>query len=428
MDNAKSRFPLERLSKWLINNKISHIFSSPADTYVSQSYSKDRMQHTEIKCIPMRDYLPARLVRAKDRWYFSYYQTNPATGIRERHRESFDIGRIPINQRLPLARQIVESINSQLPFGYPFNHDLYSRAITMKVKEALDLVRSIDHGLRHASVLSYRYSIKKFETFIVSVALINEDISTINKKVAMAYSDYLIRSGLSGRSHNNDINEMRRAFNLLKARDIVTSNPFDAVPKRRVEEKARRCLSINEARAIFSYTAEVDKSVHLSCALLYFCLIRPKEQSQLQRKDIDLVSHLIRIKGTISKNRKSQSVTIPVQLVDIMINLGLDQLPPDYYIMGSAEKIGKPTAVGKSSISNRYRDILIDMRKKNLLNDEPGNVLYSWKDTGVQALKFAGIDVFTLKDQGRWHSLSQAQSYLTDIDAANEFIKNHHRL
>ena len=419
-------FSAQRKVKRLEINDFQPFLTPEADTLLSQFAGMKVMPLP--KCIIMEDYLPARLVRAKKRWFFSYYQTDPATGKRVRHRETFDINRIPLDKRAGLAKTIVDSINSKLPFGYPYDQDFYARHIGMPIIEAFSLVTTLGSDLRHATVLSYAYSMRKFETYLIQAKLINQDISAITKKVALAYSAWLTKSGLKARSHNNDINEMRRVFNVLKTQEIISVNPFDGIPKKRVEEKERRCLDPAEARAILNYLREVDKSVYLSCALLYFCLIRPNEQRFLQRKDVLLESSIINIKGSISKNHKSQPVTIPEQLKELLIDIGIETLHPDEFIIGFAAKIGNSRPVGKSSASNRYRNLRNEMFKKKLITSIDGNVLYSWKDTGADGMRAAGVDAFTLKDQGRWHSLTQAQAYLSKRTSANQFVKDNHRL
>lgn len=61
-------------------------------------------------------YLPARLVVSRQRWYITFYQTDPVTGKRVRHRDTFDLNRIPsIRERTQAARMIIHEINAKLP-------------------------------------------------------------------------------------------------------------------------------------------------------------------------------------------------------------------------------------------------------------------------------------------------------------------------
>lgn len=404
----------------------SQIRSEITDTLLAKYRSLGIIRSQKL--LIMLDYYPARLVKSQDRWYFSFYQTSPITGKRERHRETFNIGRIPIQDRVRVAREIIKRINSQLPYGYPWNEEFYSREVIMTTSSAFKLVKSLGSDLRPATIISYASSMRKFEAFIKKINLHKESVTTITRKVAMAYSDHLVSIGLSGRSHNNDINEMRRVFNILKTREIVSVNPFDGVPKRRVAEKTRRGLEHHEIKIIMEYLQQVDKSTYLSCAILYFCFIRPNEQRYIKRCDINLEDSIIIIHGSHAKNRKTAFVTIPDQLKEIFVSVGINELSPDEYIIGSSNKIGKNTPVGKSSISNRYREAIQELHKKKLLSSITGNTLYSWKDTGADALGRSGVNGIAFRDQLRHHSLNESQTYLGRPRGANDYIKENHRL
>lgn len=428
-EGCEISFSAHRNHKRLISNVSAGFNTNPADTNLTQvpaTPHHDLVGRYATTLTVMIDYRPARLVKTKDRWYILYYQTNPVSKTLERFRSTFELGRYPIENRLEAAAEVINRINSRLPYGYPFDEDFYSRNVATSLRKAFELVTASSEDLRHATKLSYRYSMRKFMTFAESIRLADEPVEAITRKVAMAFSDNLTLQGLSGRSHNNDINEMRRVFNVIKSRDLITSNPFDNIPKRREAEKLRRALTKAEMDIILPYTLEHDKSVFLSCALLFFCLIRPNEQRHLKKPNFDIENHTIIIDGQYSKNRKSQTVTIPDQLKAILIELGLPDLDPAHYVIGPRDKIGRTTRIAKSGISNRYREIVQHLHKTGALKNITGNELYSWKDTGAASMRSSGIDAFSLQEQGRWHSLAMAQKYLAERTTANEFIRKNH--
>lgn len=376
----------------------------------------------------MKDYLPARLAQLKDRWYFVYYQTDPVTKKRRRHRESFDIGRIPIDQRVARGQEVISYINSRLPYGYPYDKDFYAIKVSMSASAALAFVLEQSQDLRHATIKSYESSSRKFEKFLTTIGLAHQPVDAITRQVAQSYSDHLTRSGLSARSHNNDINEMKRVFNILKDREIIPGNPFQNIARRKVTKKIRQPISHTDALIILDYLKKNDVSVYLSCLLLYYCFIRPNEQRQLKRSNILLDQSMIFIPGHVSKNRKDGYVTIPDQFKKILLEIGIDNLLSHHHLLGSKHKIGNDHPVGKITMGTRYRVILRLLKKKNLLADITGNSIYSWKDTGADALSRSGINGVSLKDQLRHHSLEETQAYLSDRHTADPFVKQHHRL
>jgi len=378
------------------------------------------------KLIAMIDYLPARLAILKDRWHFVYYQTDPSTGKRRRHRESFDIGRIPVDQRKQRSQEVVDYINSRLPFGYPYDKDFYKVNVTMTSVEALQYVLMQSQDLRHATIKSYEYSARKFEKFLERIGLANQAVTCITKKVALSYSDYLTKSGLTARSHNNDVNEMKRVFNVLIEREILTVNPFVGVPRRKVEQKMRRPIAASDAIIILHHLRDNDVSVYFSCLLLYYCFIRPNEQRQLRRSNFDLDRSMVFIPGHYSKNRKDGYVTIPDEFKSVMYEIGFDRLKSGQHILGSKYALGNDHPVGKITMGTRYREILRALKKKGVLKDISGNSIYSWKDTGADFLSRCGVSGVSLKDQLRHHSLDETQTYISQSRSADTFIQKNH--
>lgn len=429
MEASDISFSAQRNHKRLISNVSAGFSNNPADTLLTAVPPAPFHGHVgryATTLTVMIDYRPARLVKTKDRWYIVYYQTNPVSRSLERFRSTFDLGRYPIEHRIQAASEVISRINSRLPYGYPFDEDFYSRNVALTLRKAFDLVTASNEDLRHATKLSYASTSRKFLAFAESIKLADEPVEAITRKVAMAFSDHLNLKGLSGRSHNNDINEMRRVFNVMKSRELITVNPFDNIPKRREAEKLRRDVTKKEMEVILTYSFEHDKSVFLSCALLFFCLIRPNEQRNLKRKNFDLDCQTIVVDGYYSKNRKTQTVTIPDQLKTILVELGILELDPDQYVIGPRNCLGRETPIAKSGISNRYREIIQSLHKSKELKNITGNHLYSWKDTGASYMRASGIDAFSLQEQGRWHSLAMAQKYLSERTTANDSIRRKH--
>lgn len=418
-------FSALRMSKGLTFNKLAPENISEDDTLLAQAGT---WMIGIKKLIIMVDYIPARFATYKNRPCIVFYQTNPISKKRERHRISGDLGRLPPEKRAAAAAEIIDSINARLPYGYPHDQEYYTRRVSMTTVKAFELVETLTADLRPATIISYRSSMRKFIRFLESINLHEEPVGAITRQVALAYSDHITMKGLSGRSHNNDINEMHRVYGLLKQREIITANPFDNIPKRKEAVKKRGSIPRDEAILILDHLQKVDVSVCLACALLYYCMIRPNEQRHIRRSDIDMHQAIIIVHGDFAKNHKTEIVTIPDELDRLMVSLGINALDPDQYIIGGSGALGYHRPVGKSATSNRYRAIIQDMFAKRILKSINGNTLYSWKDTGTTSLSRSGITGIGLKDQLRHHSLSETQAYIDKPYAANQFIRTNHRL
>lgn len=380
-------------------------------------------------CIIMIDYLPARLVRAKDRWYICFYQTDPVDRIRRRHRDTYDLNRIEsTTMRIDAAKTIVRQINAKLPYGYPYEPGMYSRTVSMPVDEALNYALELKSDLRPATLHSYRSTCKTFKSFLATHHMDTIPVGSIDKSIAFSYSDHIIKSGKAAVTHNNVIDELRCIFNLLKEREIIFTNPWVGIRKRREAPKKRKPVPSSDIVTILEYLFENDKSVYLSCLLEFYCMIRPNEQRYIQRCQVDLDRSVIQIKSEFAKNHKEEIVTIPNEFKVTLISLGIEQLDPSDFILGYSSSIGSWKPIGKNTTSARYTDHINTLCMAGHISTKNGNTLYSWKDTGGDYMAESINDAVRMKNQFRHHSLEETQKYLSAQTSADKRIKKRHNL
>ncbi|MPM82742.1 hypothetical protein SDC9_129804 [bioreactor metagenome] len=169
-----------------------------------------------------------------------------------------------------------------------------------------------------------------------------------------------------------------------------------------------------------NYCEKNNKHYLLACYILYYCLIRPKEMSYIQLEHISVKRGTIFIPDYSSKNNKDGTVTIPDKVLKLMIELEIFNNPSSYYLFG--EKC-KPNAERWSE--KQFRDIWSYKVRKELKFPDTYK-FYSLKDTGITDLIKANMDLLSVRDQARHHSLMMTDIYTPhDIEAANDLIKFH---
>lgn len=148
-----------------------------------------------------------------------------------------------------------------------------------------------------------------------------------------------------------------------------------------------------------------DPQLWLFIQFIYYCFIRPRELVFLRAENVLLENNQIYIPGHISKNKKSEYVTIPDAFRPVLEYI--KELPPDRLLFPSPLDVTKP--LGFDKMYRRHQKIIKG------LGFGKGYVLYSWKHTGaVQAVK-AGIPLKELQIQLRHHSLDQVDQYLRQM-------------
>lgn len=125
----------------------------------------------------------------------------------------------------------------------------------------------------------------------------------------------------------------------------------------------------------------------------------------MEHRYIDLEERKIFIPSSISKNGKDGYVSIPESFYKILkkskeFNSG------ERWVFEAREG-GKPYS--KNVMADRFRKLIKELK---LGKDY---TLYSWKHSGVVAAYHAGVDIKSIQNQCRHHSLEQTDIYLKSL-------------
>lgn len=372
------------------------------------------------------DYRPARLVKGV-RWYLEYYQTDPITHVKERIREYHNLNRIQDKkERLRIAIRLVNHLNSSLlPYGYPYV-EAESRPELISIDKGVGIALEIKcRSDRAKTGSSYRSIVHHFLNYIHEIGRGTTPLKDFGHQDAVMYMDHaLINKNMSARTYNNYRQFMTSIWNELIERGYININPWTKIKKRRVTEKNRRMISPMEAQTIINYTWNTDKMLSLSIILLYYCFIRPGEQRQMRVGDIDLKSGIISLPGSITKNRKSEQVTIPNAILPLLYEIGLDKWYVGDYIFGKGLQPHPEVMCGANALAERHKSVINHLHQNGQLRSKSGISIYSWKDSGAMALIRAGIDIYEVMRQMRHSDLSTTQKYLKSLHSINKSIRD----
>jgi len=241
----------------------------------------------------------------------------------------------------------------------------------------------------------------------------------------MMYMDNLtLHKKIKPRTFNNYRQFMTSIWNELKNRGYTQDNPWEKVQKLKVTEKSRRMLDDKEAVEILNYTLNHDKMMALAILLLYYCAIRPGEQRQMKVKYIDLQKGLITLPGEITKNKKTETITIPSEVIPLLRYIGIEQWYTNDYIFGEGLNPHPTIMAGVNTMYERHKAIIKVLQKKKLIGNAHGVSIYSWKDTGAMALIKAGVDPYQIMKHFRHSDLNTTQKYMKSLYDVNEEIRS----
>lgn len=351
------------------------------------------------------DYKPAHIVCGHNNFYVAYSVINPET-------KKYVVRRIKLNyikskqQRKNYAIELVKMINSKLANGFnPFVSSrseklvLLSDAVTMFLRHKK---REVETGVICIDTFSdYKQQLTSFQQFVKNDCLCFK-IKAVD--INSFLDDIYITQCLSAVTRNHYLQTLRTFFNFCVKHGILADNPTTNINNVKHGIKKRVAIPESELHNIFAYLANKgEKWFILACSWLYGCFIRPTEICGVKIRDISFKNQTVFIPAEISKNRKSQTVTIPKNIITMLLDLKIYEYPSDYYICGVDFKPSE-----KKAKSRIFRDRWLQLRKE--LNLPTSYQFYSLKDSGITKM-ISILNVSEVRDQARHSNIAITDVY-----------------
>lgn len=260
---------------------------------------------------------------------------------------------------------------------------------------------------RRKTELQYMAKINIFSRFVK-----RKDLNNFSEANALSFHKYLIDKGLSNVTVNSYKVILGNIWNLaLKLKLLSKPNPFNCLPNLR--ENMESCRPYNKAqlKELKTYISAKNPMLWLCCQFLYYCYIRPGELRLLKIGDIDIERGVITVRGSISKNKKTEVVVIPKPFLAVLQQYKISQLETTLYVIGT-KHIGSKQPIGTNWIGARHRKVL------KTLGYEVGvhnYTFYGYKHTSVINAVLGGMPLVQLQRQLRHSSLEQMKNYMQKL-------------
>ncbi|WP_233860897.1 tyrosine-type recombinase/integrase [Tenacibaculum piscium] len=371
--------------------------------------------------LPFIDYIPAELKENKI-WKIVYYALDP---YETKANKRLKIKRHRVKNlkckktRRIYAQTIVAKLNEQLMRGWtPFdraNNEPKQEQKPLKKVKLFDVFDNYLHqinqqtakkSLRPDTLRAYTSYIKNLKAFLIEKKQANCEVSHFNEKFCRDFLDMIFYERKnSARTHNNYLGFISLFNRWLIKRDYLKVDFTSFIDKIRVSEKIRTIIPLKERTEIFNHLEEDNKHYFTLCYTAFYCLIRRTELSKLKVGDVLLKNGIISIPANVSKNRKSQVVTIPSQLMHVLIDHLKNANNDDFLFSDDNFKAGSHQLEPKK-ISDTWS------KYKKQLKFSNSYQWYSLKDTGITNYLHLGIPTIDVRNQARHYSIKQTEEYL----------------
>lgn len=396
-------------------------------------YLQKKLLLKDIDSLPLVNYEPAALQEWSTGWHITYRILNPETGILERKKLRFE----KIRKRLgsdtnarKYAKVYCNAINEKLESGWnPYLEGKKAKSfhkltdafnVFIKEKE-LDLkngVFSLD------SMRTYRSQIEMLSNWLLKNKQENVYVGSFSKELAQQYLDHVYtEKQLAPRTWNNYLKFMRTQWSWLIEKNYCTDNIFLKIKPKQEMEKERTIIPEDWSKKIIQYFRENQSTMEIVCGLIYNSFLRPAEICRTQIKDIHIAKNAIYLPGVKTKNKKSRWCLLPPHLTELLVNLGIDRYPMDYYLFSSGLKPGK-TPLCTRKIDKYWH------KMREAIDLPMEYQLYSYRDTGITDLKKQGhSNLFISSITGHLNSEEiETYTHAPDPKALGYIIENSKQL
>ncbi len=361
--------------------------------------------------IPLVDYIPAELRELKNgTWRIVYYARIPgSTKMRLFKRRVRPMSNK--KERRRYGKRMCAELNNKLHNGWSPFHEESSSSEYVTLKEALERFNTQNEKLyngdqlRQASLKSYQSMANRLLTYIKEIDKEKMFCIEFNRSFVVNYKDYIyFKKKRTATTVNNYINFCQVLANYLVDRGYIKNNTITGIPLMKAEKKKREVIDQNSRKKIFRYYKENNQSYLTLCLMVFYCFIRRTELTRLKICDIQFDKGIIVLPARLSKNRKTQSVTIPKKLLERLENHISGYSSELYVFSNNNFKPGESTLKPKK-ISDTWRK----MRAELALPDS--YQFYSLKDSGITELFLMNVPLIKIRDQARHQDIRMTEKY-----------------
>lgn len=347
-------------------------------------------------------------------WYvwFRFFDSHSRTWKQLRYKKG--INEIKnYKERLREANALRQAILEELRGGWnPLQPDQPTTIKIYSLASGIDFILKLKAAtLRTKTKYAYRYIMANFKEWLDTMGMLEDGIKFFTPAMAQEYMDWLLmKKQYSGRTYNDHLIVLRTFFNCFVDRDWIQKNPFRAV-KKKTQTVGRNLAYTDQERILLSNHLQMnDRRLWYFTQIMFHCFIRRTELTTIRVKHIDLVNHTIIIPGDTAKNNTQESVVIPRDLVQVLMEMQLHRHHPEDFVFGRKLETCGERYKNPNWISSRHNDIV------KALGIDPEKGLYSWKHSGVCAYYYAtGKDIYSVMRQLRHREMNTTMIYLKSL-------------
>ncbi len=265
-----------------------------------------------------------------------------------------------------------------------------------------------EHNMRPESVASYMSYQRVLMRWVTAERKNVKYAYQFDKRLVDAFLDYVfIDKDNSIQTRNNYLSWVKSFSSWMLGKSYIEQDPTASIPRMKMKGhgKNRDVIPDSVLKGIHDYLETHNRHYLLACYLLHYLFVRPHEIARLKIEDFSLHNKTLLIHGDVAKNWQDAVVTLPVHVIELMLDLDVFQSPGSYYLFSDDFKPGREFRSEKC-----FRDYWTRVLRKDLKFSDRYK-FYSLKDTGITNMLRANTDVLSVRDQARHSSILITDMY-----------------
>lgn len=343
--------------------------------------------------------------------FIEFYAYDPEQGRMRRKR--IKTNRIKgVVKRRQYVRDVIKRLCDQLSHGWnPWiisdTSDLYVFEEALSRYEAHIEKMLVSGYFRKETYNGYKSNITILREYIKKKNPLYY-VYQFDRKFCVAFLDYVFIDRDNGaQTRNNYLNFLRVLSGFFVDKGYLQNKPTDGISpiSKRLYHKERECIPLEMVGKIAEYCKAKDPDFLFACYLLYYCFIRPVEMTRLKVQHFNLKACTLTIPGELSKNKMTQTITLPKKVILYGVERGVFSAPEKDYVFSVKLKPG-PVEIDPKIFRDHWENVRKALRLKKEWK------FYSLKDTGITEMCDHEIAPRQVKDQARHSSLAITDIYL----------------
>ena len=379
-----------------------------------------------------KEYREPEVCWGKDCVTITFYAFDPETGSMRRKR-------IKLNRELKnikgkrakkeYAEGVASRIRDELKGGWNPWMQQASDLVYVLWTDACDRYKAYlvkqqnEHNMRAESVASYMSYQRVLMGWVAKERKNVKYAYQFDRRLVDAFLDYVyLDKDNSIQTRNNYLSWIKSFSTWMMGKSYINQNPTQGIPRMKIKKgsKTRDVIPDSVLQKIHDYLEAHNRHFLLACYLLHYLFVRPHEIAQLKIEDFSLSRQTLLIHGDVAKNWQDAVVTLPVHVIELMVDLRIFDSPGSYYLFSEDFRPGKDFRSEKY-----FRDYWTRKLRKDLGFSDRYK-FYSLKDTGITNMLRANTDVLSVRDQARHSSILITDIYTPkDIKEANKLLVNY---